>query len=263
MKYGLVLLCCLCCIVSASAQYEGELYAYKKDWSAEPDLFKATFIMNMVKENDTSYVCRYYRKNGPMIKWETYRDSLLEIPNGLFAWYNAKGKADSAGFVYNGKKDEDWFYNFSAEGRPYMIEELYNKGRLLQRTDYRTNTITYANGKTEPIQDNIFSPADTLTKKIASFPNGLKGWTKYLEKNLSIPERFRSIFARDTKAPVLISFTVDTTGATTDIFIHESFEWSVDMEAIRVVKASPHWSPSTINGEKVVYRHKQYITFVN
>ena len=263
MKYGIVLLNFLCCSVSVSAQYEGDLYAYKKDWTAEADLFKAMFIMNLVKENDTSYVCRYYRKNGPMIKWETYRDSLLEIPNGRFAWYNAKGKADSAGFVYNGKKDKDWFYYFSAEGHPFMIEELYNKGQLLQRTDYRTNTITYANGKTEPIQPYIFSPADTLTKKTATFPNGLKGWTKYLEKNLSTPERFRSLFARDTKAPVLISFTVDTSGTTTNIFIHESFEWSVDMEAIRVIKASPPWNPSSINGEKVIYRHKQSITFVN
>ena len=253
-----------CFFLSAVAQYDGELYAYGKNWVPESDIFKAQFIMNLVKENDSTYVCRYYHKKGPMIKWETYRDSSLEMPNGLFAWYNNKGTVDSVGEVYNGKKNKEWTYNLvTNDGKYYVLTSIYHMGVLLKKIDHHTNIITYANGDTATYYPAEYTVADTLTHKPAAFENGIKGWTKYVEKTLKVPDRFKELFPRDTKAPVRVSFIVDTAGITSHFFIDQSFEWSVDMETIRVIKSSPAWKPASINGERVIYRHRQTITFVN
>ena len=67
------------------------LYFYKNDWSAANNMDSATYFMHKIRESDTSYVCRYYQKTGPLVRWETYKDSSLKNPHGIWAWYNGNG----------------------------------------------------------------------------------------------------------------------------------------------------------------------------
>jgi hypothetical protein len=76
-------------------QEDGIFYLMKIDWSATKNIDKAAYFMQVIQENDSTYICRFYNKYGPMIRQETFLDSALSIPNGRFCWYDAKGNLDS------------------------------------------------------------------------------------------------------------------------------------------------------------------------
>jgi len=239
---------------------------FKKDWSAAKDYDQATYFMHAVKENDTTYICRYYRKTGPMIKWETYKDEKLEIPNGRFAWYNAKGKLDSMGMVVNGRKDKNWYYGLDDSLHP-KVEEYFENCKFQVRKNYVTRTITYSDGSTKSFADiereekKKEIKEDTVIQVPAEFEGGIPGWSAYIAKNVVTPERLLSLVRGGTKAVVGILFIVNKEGEIQDVFVKQSYEWSADLEAIRVIKTAPNWKPAIQNGKKVVYRHSQNISY--
>lgn len=252
--------------LSSSAQDNPTLYLFNKDWSVAKNLKQAAYFMQIVKESDSAYVCRYYRKEGPMIKWETYRDSSLEIPNGRFAWYNIRGMLDSVGTVVNGHKDRNWYYNMNDSGRA-TIQEYFENGRFKSRTNYITRIVTLADGTTEPLDKpkpkDTAAPekAVTIIQRAAEFPGGIQAWTHYLTGHLHTPERLVSLSIPNTKATVVVEFVVLKTGKIGDIFIWRSYEWSADLEAMRVIQEGPDWLPAEQNGKTVIYKHRQSITY--
>lgn len=242
------------------------IYFFKEDGSLANDVKSAAFFMHQVKENDTTYICKFYRKNGPLIKWETYLDSDLTTPNGRFAWYNVEGKLDSMGFTYRGKKDSIWEYKFNKVYKA-AIQEEYSKGRFLRQKNYLTHTIRNANGTTEPMNaiDSISflssSFESTKNSKPASFKGGSGGWSRYLEGEIRMPESdFLRTFPQ-SKATVIISFFVSKEGKVSDLFIFQSQEYSLDMETIRLLKKSPDWIPALKNGQSVGSTLRQSITY--
>jgi len=251
----------------STAQSAGPFYVFKKDWTPAKNFEQAIYFMQQTKETDSLYVCRYYRKTGPMVKWESYKDSSLEIPNGIFAWYNEKGTMDSTGWVVNGRKNETWSYGIGDSGKVKMTEYFEN-GRMMKRVNYVTRRVTYNNGESEPLDKP--KPVDTVTINTktftvvqvpAEFEGGIKGWTNYLMKNIVTPDRFTNISKAGTKATVGVTFYVEKDGSIGNVFIEKSYEWSVDTESIRVIKNAPHWKPAMQNGKNVVYRHKQSLTY--
>ena len=249
-------------LISIPAISQDRFYAYLEDWTNTADMKKARFFMHVVKE-DTAYVCRYYNITGPMVKMEAYSDEALTNPKGRFAWYNGKGKMDSTGFVYEGKKDGYWYYHTHPDSVNVTVMEKYEKGKFQWRNDYLNKRTVYSDGRVVPFDTT--SGKDTskmVTVQLeASFPNGLVGWRKYLERNLKTPDRFMDVI-NNGRATVVVSFTVDTDGTISDVFLDKSVEWSVDMEAQRVIRNGPKWQPATQNGRKVKYRQRQSITFV-
>jgi antitoxin component YwqK of YwqJK toxin-antitoxin module len=255
----------LCCFISmfliTTAQKSNEqFFAFKEDWSPANSIDRATYFMYKQKENDTTYSCRFYHKNGPMIRCETYRDNELQIPHGRFAWYNSTGHIDSTGLVSYGKKDGFWEYK-KPDGSTLALVQYENGKRILTR-NYETRTIYYSDGRPEEPMDALFFMKNNFTSdnKPPEFKGGVEGWIKYLEKNLETPGRFKQLFPLGSKERVVISFKVDTTGAVSGLNIDKSVEWSVDMETLRVFKQSPRWIPAMQNGKIVSYYHKQGIT---
>jgi len=258
---------CLLFLISASlaAQDNVRVFLFDKEWSSVKNMRQATYFMHLVKENDSVYICRYYRKEGPMIKWETYRDSTLEIPNGRFAWYNERGRIDSFGTVANGRKDRNWFYQLNDSGRAKM-EDYFENGKFKSRTNYVSRTITLADGTKEPLDkpkpvDTVPEKTFTVVQVAADFPGGIPAWTNYLRYNLHTPERLLSVSRPDTKCTVVVDFTIHKDGKVRDVFIWRSYEWSADLEAMRVIKEGPDWKPAEQNGKKVIYKHRQSITY--
>ncbi|MFN3301072.1 MAG: energy transducer TonB [Sediminibacterium sp.] len=237
-------------------------FAFREDWSPINNINLATYFMHRVKENDTTYVCRFYRLFGPMVKCETYKDEKLEIPHGRFVWYNEQGLVDSLGMVSNGKKDRYW--DFKAADGKLTMSVLFDKGKRVWTKDYVSQKTFYADGTVEdhnaPKKDTVEAKKVTVVQTPAEFKGGIQGWTRYLEKNLKTPERFKSVVGNGGKGTVVVLFTIDTEGKVTDLFIDRSIEWSVDMESLRVIKESPRWKPASQNGKNVLYRHKQNIT---
>jgi protein TonB len=100
----------------------------------------------------------------------------------------------------------------------------------------------------------------TIVQIPAEFEGGIEGWRKFLERNLN----------RDTPsengAPlgsytVTISFIVDREGNISDVAAENDPGYGTKAEALRVIKKGPKWKPAIQNGRKVIYRHKQNITF--
>ncbi|MES2371237.1 MAG: hypothetical protein V4557_01575 [Bacteroidota bacterium] len=126
----------------------------------------------------------------------------------------------------------------------------------------------------------------------AAFRGGLKGWTAYLEKNLNrdLGAKYIKVRKGDTlvKQTVILTFTVQPSGLVSDVAAEPSAKGAelhpkIAAEAIRVVAEGPRWEPAQqetfeiVNGKlpmqeilarkkrgfkKVLYRHKQSITFV-
>jgi len=95
----------------------------------------------------------------------------------------------------------------------------------------------------------------------AEFPGGINGWRNYLERNLNsdIPVSNGAPAGRYT---VVVSFLVDKSGVISDVIVENDPGYGTKAEAIRVIAKGPNWKPAIQNGNKVIYRHKQSITFM-
>jgi periplasmic protein TonB len=60
---------------------------------------------------------------------------------------------------------------------------------------------------------------------------------------------------------VTIGFIVDKEGTVTDPYIAHSVEYSLDAEALKIIKASGKWEPATQNGHIVKSYKTQPINF--
>lgn len=265
-KILLLVFCCTVFIASFSQKNKPTIYIFNEDWTPAKDYESSFYFMQQDKENDTMYISRYYTRTGPMIKWETYKDKDMNIPHGIFAFYNNAGKLDSAGLVYEGKKDKYWSYK-NAKGKNDLVDE-YNRGKLVRKLSYKTKKITYANGVIEDMK-----PVDSATKRQDSLANasikpaefkggGIPVWIQYLGRNMKTPERFQNLYkTKPYKGTVIASFIIDESGNLGNIFIEQSCEWSTDSESIRVLKTSPKWKPAIQDGKAVVYTHRQSLSF--
>ncbi len=257
MKKIILLLAVSLIHISCFTQANKDVFLlYNKDWSFAKNIESATYFMHEEVVNDTTYICRFYYKNGPLIQMETYRDTGLDIRHGRFAWYNIKGDIDSMGSYYEGKKDKWWEYEFDDSTHAGSAEE-YDRGILIKKVNYRTRKIYWAGGKEEP-----FDETKPKNYQRAEFRNGgIKGWGAYLNHNLRMPDRFLQLAGERSGRTVRAGFEINEEGIISDIFIFHSCEWSADTEAIRVIKKSPPWDPAVEGGKKTKYRLIQNITF--
>jgi protein TonB len=100
----------------------------------------------------------------------------------------------------------------------------------------------------------------------ARFPGGAEGWAKYLQHNLRAEvgaENLKVKKHQTVRQTAIISFLVDKTGKISEVTVTNPKEVHPKLaeEAMRVIKVGPDWLPATIDGEPVIYRQLQSITF--
>lgn len=228
------------------------IYLRKKDGSQAKDIKEASYFIHVVTQNDSTYLCRYYNTNGPMMRQESFKDSDLTIPNGRFCWYNKKGILDSTGNVKNGKKDGEWEYIISNTQTNFVT---YDNGKVTSRETYLLDKNgKYINTDTTK-QDTI-----THTRVAAKFKKGVSDWTAYCQNNLHTPPRLQNVLPAG-KHIVIVSFIINKQGNTDDIFLYQSCEWSGDAEVMRLIADSPKWQPAIQDGMPVYYRQKQSLIY--
>jgi hypothetical protein len=246
--------------VTGSTQSASDVYQFKKDWTPTENNKDAAYVMRPYRENDSVYICRYYHKNGPLAKWETYKDSSLEIPNGVFGWYNDKGVIDSIGRIQNYKKAGVWS-TFNSDGESIM-EKFYKNGRLEKTVNIKAKTVDYYDGHSETLKEyQEKQKADDLAKGKhikAEFPTGVNGWVKFQENFL---KDFSEKYQPKTPEKVFFSFDINEKGVVCNGFILNSVNWSVDSQILNLLRSSPNWKPASINSENVFYHHKQSLVF--
>ncbi len=241
-------------------------YLLKKDWSVAPDLASAAYFMQVVKDNDSLYICRYYNKAGPMVKQESFKDEQLTNPNGLFCWYNNDGYLDSSGSVRNGHKDSYWIYY--RNNKSYLSLK-YTGGKIAEKQDFDADIYMDSSGAQFSLKEKLTKDslhrvslmlARDSTKPVQREAKFKGKWNDYISKNLKTPERLQNVLGKG-KYVVIVTFLIDKEGNIRDVSLAKSCEWSADAEVFRVLKNSPAWIPAQQNGQPVIYRQKQAITF--
>jgi periplasmic protein TonB len=98
-----------------------------------------------------------------------------------------------------------------------------------------------------------------FVEKQPEYPGGMAKLFKYLSENIQYP-----IISSENgiQGTVFVQFTVDVDGSINDIMIVKGLDNACNNEALRVIKAMPHWVPGQQNGKPVNVRYTLPIRFV-
>lgn len=98
----------------------------------------------------------------------------------------------------------------------------------------------------------------TVVEEQPEFPGGTAEMYKFLGKNILYPT---SALKANVSGRVFLSFVVSETGDISDIMVLKGIGFGCDAEAIRVLKASPKWTPGKQDGIPVRVRYNLPINF--
>lgn len=236
-------------VVAQSADAD-TYYTFDKNWKST-SLKKATYFSRRTKVNDSTWSWVNYKMYGPRVSVETFKDEDATIANGEFTYYNEKGTRDSILNFSNSLAHGSWYY-LNDTGR-VVLEKKYSHGVLTATIDrIKEDSIRAA-------RDDVADKTFTRVEIESEFPGGASGWIRYLNKNLKYPER---AINATIQGEVRVLFIVDKQGIITDIQIARSVEYSIDEEALRIIRMSPPWTPAVQNGRIVKSYKIQPIRFM-
>ena len=97
-----------------------------------------------------------------------------------------------------------------------------------------------------------------VVEVMPTFPGGQQALFERLSKNIKYP-----VVAEENgvQGRVIVTFVVERNGSITDVQVAKSVDPSLDKEAVRVVKAMPHWIPGKQNGSAVRVKFTVPVTF--
>jgi len=82
----------------------------------------------------------------------------------------------------------------------------------------------------------------------AQYAGGQEQLSNFFMQHLRYPEKAA---VRHIEGTVVITFTIDPTGAVHNAKIRNSLGHGCDQEALRLVQSMPRWEPATLNGQPV------------
>lgn len=93
------------------------------------------------------------------------------------------------------------------------------------------------------ILDSTLAKNSYLITKSADFPGGLQKFFKFVYERLKYPRDARK---QKIEGKVNVAFVIDSTGIVNkaSVRVVQSLSPSCDAEAVRVIKASPKWTPA-------------------
>lgn len=223
-----------------------------KDMSPVSDQKKAAYFIHVFKTPEGLWQLDHYNYTGPRKSTESFKDEEMQIPHGFFAYYNANGTLDSCGNVYEKRKDGRRTYYDAATGKVFQTKE-YDKGIHIRTQQFDLNKKEDSTEEKEK-NNNLFLKVEIESE----FPGGINAWSRYLNKKLEYPTR-----AYDLRKEGMVSilFIVDKEGRVTEPVLAQSVEYSLDEEALRIIRSSPKWTPAIQDGRQVKSYKKQPIIF--
>jgi periplasmic protein TonB len=216
------------------------IHVFDKEWKP-CDPSKAVFMASVTRPDDSTYQWNYYHFTGPILSIESYKDERSEIANGYFAWFDSLGRIDSSGFSLLGRKHGHWHYYSDKMTIRTTIE--YENGKLVKQTDW----------------DSVNKKPKKPDDKPAEFRSGNLEWSRYIGRSFKYPEWAQKNGFTGT---VVVGFIIDTTGKILQPHLVKSIEYSMDMEALRVIRAAPAWNPAITDGKKTSAYHRQPIAYM-
>ena len=247
MKYKLILITAFVVFaIAVSAQTTMEEYdyltkGYKEDVARE---------RGAMKGYELKHVNSIYEGNKSVEVGVVYRlkDTLIEKAAYLLIYKNAT--ADAEYFCYPSPKSDT-----ATIGRYWKQLNANSSSDTA-----RKNLITYA------IENNVWWPkyvSDTSEKYTIEpiFPGGLRGWQRYLERNLN-PNLPAEKGSPNGRYSVTVAYSMDETGKITDVVSVNNPGYGTAEEALRVMRNSPKFFPALRDGHPVAFKGKQAFTFI-
>ncbi|KIO78813.1 energy transducer TonB [Pedobacter lusitanus] len=108
------------------------------------------------------------------------------------------------------------------------------------------------------VEDNTIHTEFAALEVQPMFPGGINKFYAYLSKAIRYPAMAQE---NGVQGKVFMSFIIEKDGSLTDIKVERKLGAGTDEEAIRVLKASPHWLPGIQNGNKVRVKYNIPISF--
>ena len=245
MKLLLLIMACLTLHDAFAQAKEEKFFVFDKEWKPT-GIKNAVYFLRVRKTEEKNYVWLMYNIFGPRISKENFSDEAGKIRNGECLYYHLNGFLDSTGKCSNGVQTGSWHF-FNQDGSIIRRKDYDNSGLLIKDTLYAEHKADVA-VKPEPVPGEVES----------SFSGGPAGWARYLNKNITYPERAMSA---KVMGRVVLQFIVDESGKVLSPEINKSLEYSLDEEALRIIQKSPNWSPATKDGKVLKSYKKQPITF--
>jgi protein TonB len=229
---------------------EKKLIFYDKDWKPSTAK-KYSFIVEQKKLNDTCWEWNYYEFNRPRFLSIQFKNQAGGTPHGDYVVYTGDGFVDSSGEYANGKRNGEW--NIMASNH-----------RLLRKLEYKNDVVISTKDSAQVHEerkrrDDSIKRAQKDTSEIESgFPGGLKAWQRFIVANFSYP---KESFKSEAQGTVYVQFIVEKDGSVSGVDINKSTEYYVDQEAMRIMRASPKWTPAVQFGKPVRSYKRQPVTF--
>lgn len=215
---------------TAKSQEKESFYVFDADWKPTK-IESAHFLLHTHQVNDTCWQWDSYNFVGPLVKTEQYRDKGGTELEGVSNYYNEQGFIDSIATFRRGRRNGD---SWKLSGSRYKFKYIYRDDSLIEVIDL---------GK--PKKDSSIAYKD---EKESRYPGGAVAWSRYISKNLQYPGRALNANIQGT---VSVGFSVDEVGNVIATYIARSVEYSLDEEALKIIKGSGKWDPSFQNGHNV------------
>ncbi len=255
MKKLILLLAILSLIDNGYSQKKNaekeSFYALDSEYKGT-ELDKATYFLHRIHINDTCWQFDMYHILGPLMSSVKSTDENGQILNGRCIFYNNGGTKDSMGYYTNSKRSGNWIY-FNDTGKAYL-QKSFLDDILIEQKDL----IVEDSLRRERYKKDSIANAGKGAEIDAEFKGGLKAWVRYLSANFHYPDR---ALKNNIQGTVRVEFIIDKTGKVGDIEIAKSVEYSLDQEAMRLIRESPTWTPATQWGRIVKAYRIQPVTF--
>ncbi|MET4082470.1 antitoxin component YwqK of YwqJK toxin-antitoxin module [Pedobacter sp. UYP30] len=275
--YGIVLIL-IGLTSSVLAQQNKKVYLLKKDGKEVQTKAAGTATRQEIKNyqaGESTRISISYYSNGKVKRKTEYprpQDAKTDIQNNIgdfsvdFKMEKRLFEGDSTGkvFVENGNGH---FRETIESGIEQKIEEGdykdgYKNGIWLGHYPNKDESFveTYSNGKMlggETTKEGK-KYRYTIIKKCAEFPGGRIGWLGYISKAEKNPVNSNGQLISGSVTP---SFTIGVDGKISNVWINNSINKSLDLEAARVLYNSPTWQPAKFRGIPFEYSYSEPINF--
>lgn len=106
----------------------------------------------------------------------------------------------------------------------------------------------------EPEAEKVFD----MVEQMPTFPGGNAELMSFLAKNIKYPTIAQE---NGTQGRVIVQFVVEKDGSIADARVARGVDPYLDKEALRVIKAMPHWIPGKQNGKAVRVKYTVPVMF--
>ncbi|MBW4889611.1 energy transducer TonB [Mucilaginibacter sp. HMF5004] len=90
------------------------------------------------------------------------------------------------------------------------------------------------------------------------FPGGTKAFYKYISKSITFPA---DVDPEQVQGIITLSMAIEKDGSLTDIKILKGLTETMDVETLRIMKASPRWKPGMQHGNPIRVRYTFNINY--